>query len=180
MRHDPGPPLPLEGWTLRPLRSDDAAAWLAIVQEPQLRELTSWSVERLEDMVAIIEAQTVGPRAATTRRWAIVDDDGRFCGTCGFKDWDRDDATAEIVYELAAKQRGRGVMSAVAAAVVEHGWRVMGLRRITAIVMTDNAASTRLLHTLGFRQVDALPAFRSCGGRPRDFARFALRHVPER
>lgn len=162
-------------YRLRALRVDDAGAWLAILNDPELRRLTSWSVGCVEELAANIVAITTGPRATSTRRWAIDDDDGQLCGTCGFKDWDRAAGSAELMYELAADRRGRGAMSEIATAVVDHGVRDMGLTVISALVMVDNAASIRLLEKLGFKRTAVLPQHRRCGGVVCDFARYERR-----
>ena len=56
---------------LRALRASDAADWLAIITEPELRRLTSWSLTSLDEVRALILDLTTGPRASTTWRWAI-------------------------------------------------------------------------------------------------------------
>lgn len=173
----PPPTFDVGRYRLRPLRVVDAEAWLAILDDPALRRLTSWNVDRVEELAASIVAITTGARAASTRRWAIDDDDGQLCGTCGFKDWDRSAGSAELMYELAASHRGRGAMSAIGAAVVEHGFADMRLNVISALVMVDNAASIRLLEKLGFERSAVLPQYRPCGGVVCDFARYERRRA---
>ncbi len=163
------PALSVGPWTLRPLEHDDAAPWHTLLQDPELRRLTSWNIQSLAEMQNLVADYTDGPRAQTTRRWAIVDVDGAFCGTCGFKDWDKSTGTAEITYELAAAQRQRGAMSAIASAVIDSGGAHMGLRLIKALVNVDNDASNRLLAKLGFTRTARLPALRSCNGVVCDF-----------
>jgi ribosomal-protein-alanine N-acetyltransferase len=159
---------------LRALQPGDTADWLAIITEPELRRLTSWSLSSIDEVRALISDLTTGPRASTTRRWAIELDE-RFIGTCGFKAWDRAQRTAELAYELAAEHRGRGLMSAVVAAVLEHGRDPLQLERVDAVVMVDNVASQRLLERAGFLRTATLPAFRACGGLVRDFFRYERR-----
>lgn len=163
------PELVVDRWRLRALQPDDAAPWLAIVLDPELRRRTSWAVDTLDEMQRTIASYLEGPRARTTRRWAIVDAHGAFIGTCGFKDWDRQAHVAELSYELAPAHRGQGAMTAIASAVIAHGFQSMQLARIRALVMVDNAPSTRLLEKLGFQRTARLPSFRTCGGVARDF-----------
>lgn len=159
-------------WRLRPLQREDAAPWLEIVLDANVRHLTSWNIDTLEAMQRNVESYLTGPKALTTRRWAIVDGDGVFSGTCGFKDWDREARTAELAYELAAARRGGGVMTVVANAALEHARTEMKLRSVTALVNLENAPSIRLLEKLGFVRTETLPAFRACGGVLRDFGRY--------
>ncbi len=156
-------------WHLRSLRLEDAEPWLAIVRDPELRRLTSWAIETVEAMRANLVAIVEGPKAQTSRRWAIVEEQGMFCGTCGFKDWDRAARSAELTYELAPAHRGQGTMTTIAQAVVMHGFETMQLEEIRALVMVDNTASNRLLEKLGFQRTATLPLFRMCGGVSRDF-----------
>jgi ribosomal-protein-alanine N-acetyltransferase len=169
------PEVVVDRWRLRPLRLEDAEPWLAIVLDPELRRLTSWGIETLEEMRRNLAAYVEGPKAATTRRWAIVDEQGTFCGTCGLKDWDRAAGSAELTYELGREHRGRGTMTTIAQAVVTHGFQDMQLQVIHALVMVDNTASNRLLAKLGFQRTATLPSFRSCGGVSRDFYRYERR-----
>lgn len=163
------PELLVGKWRLRALVRGDAEAWLTIVREPELRRLSSWSIDTLEEMQRNVVAYVEGQKAQSTRRWAIVDAAGKFCGTCGFKDWDRDNHVAALTYELAHEHRHRGVMSAIATAVVSHGFSEMHLRVIRALVMVENTGSIRLLEKLGFKRTRALTSFRKCGSVLRDF-----------
>ncbi len=156
-------------WRLRALKPEDAEAWLALVLDPELRRLTSWNINTLHEMRRNIVAYIEGPRAQTTRRWAIVNRDDELCGTCGFKDWDQEHQAAELSYELAPQHRGRGAMSTIAKVVITHGVEEMRLRVIRALVMVDNTASIRLLEKLGLRRIETLTAFRKCDGILRDF-----------
>jgi ribosomal-protein-alanine N-acetyltransferase len=163
------PELSVGRWRLRAIEHGDAERWLAIVLDPELRRLTSWDVETTDAMRRLVAEYVDGPRAHTTRRWAIMDAHGAFSGTCGFKDWDRESGTAELVYELASEHRGRGAMTAIAEAVMAHGFSEMRLRMVRALVMVENAASNRLLEKLGFKRMGTLPSLRRCGGVWRDF-----------
>jgi ribosomal-protein-alanine N-acetyltransferase len=166
--------LSLPGWRLRAIRAEDAPAWLAILEDPALRRLTSWDVETLAQVQQVIAALGTEPRASTARRWAIVDADERFVGTIGFKDWSRQTRSAELMFELDVRCRGQGVMSAVASDVIAFGREAMGLRVIRALSMVDNAGSHRLLEKLGFRKTAVHPAFRACAGELRDFHAWEL------
>jgi ribosomal-protein-alanine N-acetyltransferase len=165
----PIPELEVGRWRLRALQHADAEPWLAIIRDPELRRLTSWDVDTIDAMRRLVADYIEGPRADTTRRWAIIDVQGAFSGTCGFKDWDREAESAELTYELAPEHRGQGTMSAIAAAVLAHGIAEMNLETVRALVMVENQASNRLLKKLGFERTATLPSFRTCGGVLRDY-----------
>jgi ribosomal-protein-alanine N-acetyltransferase len=156
------------------LEHNDAEPWFAVIQDLKVRSQTSWAIDTVEQMRALVADYIDGPRTKTTRRWAIIDEQNNFRGTCGFKDWDRSNKTAELSYELAAKHRGQGAMTTIATAVIAHGRTEMQLRAIRALVMVENTPSIRLLEKLGFKQTAIHPAFRTCGGVLRDFYSYEL------
>jgi RimJ/RimL family protein N-acetyltransferase len=62
---------------------------------------------------------------------------------------------AEIKYALRRDAWGRGIATEAVAALLRHGARAHGLRRVIATVAPDNAASQRVLLKAGMAQ-DAL------------------------
>jgi RimJ/RimL family protein N-acetyltransferase len=80
---------------------------------------------------------------------------------------------AELGYWLAAPAWGRGYATEAAAALIDYGFRELGLARIDASVFTDNAASAHVLGKLG---MVARPAGAARGRRAaRALARYSLR-----
>jgi RimJ/RimL family protein N-acetyltransferase len=59
---------------------------------------------------------------------------------------------AHLGYTFDPDHGGRGYASEAAAAVVDHTFRRLGVRRITAGCFADNAASVRILEKLGMRR----------------------------
>jgi len=57
----------------------------------------------------------------------------------------------DLGFAYLAQYRGQGYASESAAAVLEHGRRVLGMKRIVAIVSEANQPSIRLLEKLGMR-----------------------------
>ena len=58
----------------------------------------------------------------------------------------------EADWLLARDQWGKGYATEAARAVLDHGFREVGLDRIVACVYPDNAASIRVAERLGFTQ----------------------------
>ena len=56
----------------------------------------------------------------------------------------------DLGFGFLTRHHGKGYGWESAAAVLEHGQRVIGLRRIVAITSPDNVASSGLLEKLGF------------------------------
>lgn len=59
---------------------------------------------------------------------------------------------AEIGYTFDPAHGGRGYASEAVAAMVDHAFDVLGVRRITAGCFADNGASVRILEKLGMRR----------------------------
>ncbi len=86
-------------------------------------------------------------------RWGIVKKaENILIGTCGFHNWNRRDARAEIGYDLSPEFWGQGFMTEVARESLRHAFQGMGLNRVQAIVYPENMPSIRLLEKLGFRK----------------------------
>jgi RimJ/RimL family protein N-acetyltransferase len=67
---------------------------------------------------------------------------------------------AEIGYWIAKPWRGRGIMTEAVIAICDHGFRHLGLARITAGIFTGNNGSARVLEKAGF--VIEAPLGRKC------------------
>ncbi len=81
--------------------------------------------------------------------WAVLDrSSGGFLGECGF--WLRDDGhgvSLRFALDLAAQ--GRGLAREAAAVCLGYGFAVAGLTRVVAVAQEGNAASHRILRSLG-------------------------------
>ncbi len=79
--------------------------------------------------------------------------EGVVVGDCGWFGPPGDDGEVEIGYGLARSVRGQGVGTAAVRALLE--WvRKQGASSVRAEVLPGNEASLRLLHRLGFEQVE--------------------------
>jgi ribosomal-protein-alanine N-acetyltransferase len=76
---------------------------------------------------------------------------GRLLGGCALHHFDPLRDTVEVGYWLLVHARGRGVMTRVVAALVEHAF-ANGIRRVEAHVRPENRASERVLERLGFER----------------------------
>jgi RimJ/RimL family protein N-acetyltransferase len=75
---------------------------------------------------------------------------GEPIGTCGLIK--RDELPdVDIGFAFLPRYRGRGFALESAAAVMEYGTGVVGLKRIVAIVSANNLPSIRLLEKIGLR-----------------------------
>jgi [ribosomal protein S5]-alanine N-acetyltransferase len=99
-----------------------------------------------------------GAAAVLPTVWLIVRRaDGRILGDLGTHGPPDSEGCVEIGYTLAPSARGKGIGTAAVAAFVGRLAAVPGIRRVTAVTSTQNAASRRLLERQGFRLTGTLP-----------------------
>jgi RimJ/RimL family protein N-acetyltransferase len=79
-----------------------------------------------------------------------LDPSGEIVAVARYAVWPGDPDRAEIAFAVADAWHGRGLGSALAARLVEHGRRA-GLSALTASTLSENRASHALLRRLGFR-----------------------------
>jgi len=172
----PTPPtLDLDGARLRALRPDDAASLYAYLRNPAVTELTSYPEVSPQLAEAIIERSMARWAAGEPAKWGVVlPGDDRVVGTCGFNEWSPVHRWAELAFDLAQEQWGKGLMRRAVAAVVDWAFAHDLVHRVHAFVRTDNARSERLLERSGLVREGCLRGFRVCRGQPRDFYVYGL------
>ncbi|MFO7662580.1 MAG: GNAT family protein [Chloroflexota bacterium] len=138
---------------LREFRSDDWPAVLAYQKDPRYLRYYAWTgrtaaeVQRFVQM--FIDQQYEEPR--TRYQMALcLRESGDLIGNCGIRRsaaWSHD---AEIGYELAPDQWGKGYATEAVGEILRFGFEELGLHRIAAWTVADNAASARVLEKAGF------------------------------
>jgi RimJ/RimL family protein N-acetyltransferase len=144
---------------LRDFVESDWTAVLAYQRDPRYLRLYDWSdrtEEDVRDFVGMfLDQQKRQPR--TRFQLAVtLKSDGRLIGNCGIRlsaGWnvspERPSHEAEIGYELAPDEWGRGYATEAAREIVRFGFEELGLHRIAAWTVADNTASARVLETVG-------------------------------
>lgn len=153
--------LETERLVLRHLTEDAAAFILRLLNEPSwIRFIGDRGVRTLEGGRGYI-AQ--GPAASYARHGfglflVELKDGGVAAGICGLIKRDALE-DVDIGFAFLPEFRGRGYAHEAAAATLEYARRVIGLRRVAAIVAPDNESSIRLLEKLGlsFERAMRLP-----------------------
>ena len=139
--------------TLRWLKLDDAAFIMELVNDPAwIRFIGDRNVHSVEDARAYI---TTGPAAMYARHGFGLyrverKDDGVPIGLCGLIKRDNLD-DVDIGFAFLPHFCGAGYAREAAAAVLAHGQREFGLKRIVAITSVDNERSIKLLEGIGLR-----------------------------
>ena len=138
---------------LRPFTGEDAPFALALLNEPSfLRWIGDKGVRDLEGARAYLQGGPLASYARHGHGLLAVDrlDSGATLGMCGLLKRDHLEAP-DLGYAFLPAAWGQGFAFEAARAVVDHGHRDLGLRRILALVTPGNAPSIRLLERLAFR-----------------------------
>jgi RimJ/RimL family protein N-acetyltransferase len=93
------------------------------------------------------------PRRPELGLWAtILKENGRFIGRCGLLPWtiDRQDEV-EVAFTIARVHWGHGLGSEVAQAILQYGFRELGLTRLICLIDPENLPSQRVAENLGMR-----------------------------
>lgn len=110
-----------------------------------------------------------GARVAVERR-----DTGRFIGWIGLQHWDHDNRSANLGYVFAEYAWGQGYATEAGRALLEWGFDVMDLNRVSAQTDTRNEASARVLTKLGFTLEEILRENVIVDGEVSDDATYSL------
>ena len=85
--------------------------------------------------------------------WGIIArNTNRLIGTCCIGDFDEGARRAEIGYDIAQVEWGKGYATEAIRAVLDFGFNVMDLNRIEATITPGNDSSVRVLRKLDFVQ----------------------------
>ena len=104
-----------------------------------------------------VEARLADHRNGDSITWVIATKDGgAVIGDCCYWHFDRTSMVAEIGYELHPDHWGKGTMSEALPPVLRFGFEGLGLHRIEACPLAENAPSKNLLLGLGFKYEGAL------------------------
>ena len=130
---------------LRPPRLDDLADLHAVYADPEV--MRYWSTPPhpdLETTRAHLGAMVAGQRTPT--QYFVIERDGRAIGCAGVHDGD------EIGFLLHHAHWRQGIMSEALGTLIPYFFDTLGFDRLTADADPNNAGSTSLLLSLGFRE----------------------------
>ncbi len=80
----------------------------------------------------------------------------------------------EVGYWTHSDRAGRGIATQAAGLIMDHGFRQLGLRRITLVCDLRNRASRRIAEKLGMRREGRLREYLVSEGRARDHWLYAI------
>lgn len=161
---------------LRPLRQEDASVFFEVWSDPEAMRYFSFlpmqDIGQAQARVAD-KLQSLNDGSSVTCVIELADT-GKVLGDCALFNGVAHSQRAEIGFCLGRKFWGNGYMVEAASALIEHGFKNVGLRRIEADVDPRNLSSIQLLERLGFRREGHLRERWIIGGEVMDTALYGL------
>ena len=144
-----------ERLVLREFAPDDWEALHAIESRPEVARYQSFAPRTPDESRLYVREAIHGaaddPRLTYDLAVAIASED-RLIGRCGLGISDAEPREAMLWYTLHPDEWGRGYTTEAARAIVDFGFRMLGLHRIWADCDPANVASWRVLEKLGMRR----------------------------
>jgi RimJ/RimL family protein N-acetyltransferase len=141
---------------LRPHRADDLDDLVAFHSDPEVVRYIPWPVRNREQTRAALEVKMTQGVLSEPGQWLVLAivlrETGRVVGEVLLKWADEHARQGELGFALNREHQGRGLAAEAAQAVLRLGFDDLGLHRITAVCIAENAASARLLRRLGMQQ----------------------------
>lgn len=154
---------------LRPLTMDDFADFYEYAQDIEVSGPGMWTPYPDENTAREDFARLLGLYSYGLMWWALeVKTTHKMIGRCQLAEYDPDDGRAELSYALNRHFWGQGYITEAARAVLQYGFDVLALNRISAQVFTDNEGSIRVLEKLGMVREGRLRQHRRTRGQPED------------
>ena len=135
------------------MEDSDAEAMFAIKSDPKVAAAYGAEPHKsIEETREWVERRVNGPGREDSLFWVFVPKWGRGAiGSCCYWHFDRESKCAELGYELHRPFWGRGIMTEALGPVLAYGLEGLGLNRVEACPLAENAASNALLIKLGFK-----------------------------
>ena len=147
-------PITTERLLLRAHRMEDLDDLVAFHGDPEVVRFVPWPVRDRAATEETLRVKTIQTELVAHGQWLVLAverrDTGRVVGEVLLK-W-ASEGEGELGFAFAREAQGHGYAAEAARAVVRLAFADLGLRRLTAVVVDGNTASTRLLGRLGFRQ----------------------------
>ncbi len=159
------PQITTQNLVLRRIESQDAESLYKVLSDDQVMQYyddeTFSEIRQAQEQIGSWENGYKGRRCI---RWGISQKgDPNLIGTCGYYGIHTWHMRAGIGYELGCEYWRRGIMTEALKGIIDLGYRVMGLNRIEAVVIPENAGSIKLLERLGFRNEGILVEYENWG-----------------
>ena len=159
--------------TLRPQEQADASALFGILSDQEaMRFWNRPAMTRLAVAEELLREQQAAMREGLCLYWTLVQN-GEAIGSIDLSLIG--EGSAELGFLLRPDRWGLGLASEAVAAVIQHGFDVLGLMRLAAAVQTENRAASRVLEKNGFLRIESRTVT-IASGEKRDCAFYFLKH----
>ncbi|MFH9609343.1 GNAT family N-acetyltransferase [Streptomyces sp. NPDC017448] len=160
--------------TFRPAELADAPSFAAALTRNRA-SMRRWEPVRpetfysVEGQAARLTALLADRDAGRAMPWVLADARGRVIGAFTLSAIERGPfRNGRLGYWVDADHAGRGLATAAVGAVCDAAHDLLGLHRVEAATVTDNAASQRVLAKAGFERTGTAPGYLHINGRWRD------------
>lgn len=154
--------LELDDITLKPIEANDAHLIFELRSDPQIIKYTG-----IKKMTEIQEARDFilkrqnDMASGTAYYWCIYERlSKRSLGTVCLWQFNEQDLSCHIGYELLPFAQGKGLMYAASSAVVSYAFKKLNRQILKAEIDSANMRSIRLIERLGFKDVGCDGAYR--------------------
>ena len=168
------PTLKTERLVLRKMERADLEDVFAYASDPKVSEFLLWSVHPNKGYTKAYLA-LLQKRYAQSEfyDWGI-EFDGHIVGTVGFTSFSIEHGIGEVGYVLSSSVWGKGIASEALARIMEYGFCELGLNRIEARFMVENAKSETVLKRAGFTHEGVIRDGVYAKGKYRDVALYSI------
>ena len=168
------PTLKTERLVLRKMERADLEDVFAYASDPKVPEFLLWSVHPNKGYTKAYLA-LLQKRYAQSEfyDWGI-EFDGHIVGTVGFTSFSIEHGIGEVGYVLSSSVWGKGIASEALARIMEYGFCELGLNRIEARFMVENAKSETVLKRAGFTHEGVIRDGVYAKGKYRDVALYSI------
>jgi ribosomal-protein-alanine N-acetyltransferase len=155
---------------IRRLTLEDAGELAAVLAEN--REFLAGSSPTSAEGFFTVEGQRARLESGGSERFAILDG-GRIAGTVSISNIVHDPLqSATLGYWVAKPVNGRGLATSAVREVVDIAFEELGLHRLEAATLVDNAPSQRVLEKNGFERIGLARSYLQIAGEWRDHLLF--------
>ena len=166
----------LDSLGVRPLELGDAAELHALVEanRAHLARWMPWAAEQDIDGTRRFLTQAEAQLAGNDGFQARIAPEGEIIGVAGFHAIDWENRNTSLGYWLAAEAQGRGTMTTVVSALLDHAFYEWELHRVEIHCAPENSRSRAIPERLGFREEARLRETELVGGEYLDSVVYGL------
>ena len=157
-----------KGLLLREMTPRDASLLREVTSDAEVVRYLSYGPTSAGEVQALIDYARASAQALPRLDYVLAIEDrdtGRLIGSCGLHGERGAPGEREVYFVLRRDVWGRGIAGEAVAALIEFGFRDVGLTRIVGVAHPDNVASIRVMARAGMTFDGEVPdAFEDADG----------------